>query len=595
MTVKQKTRDGIPEKYKWHLYDIFANDDLWKEEYEYILTHLAELEAFQGKLTSGATISECFSLYNSLAQRMSLVIAYAHLKHHEDMSLPRYQSMKDQSVGCAVKLSGASAFIEPEIISADESVINAFVDAQPIYAHYIQNLLRSKAHVRSSEVEELLAHAGEIADASYNIFSMLESADMKFGTVTDEEGREVELTHGRFISFMESKDRTVRENVFKTFYRAFIAHKNTLASAYYGSVKSDIFFSRAWNYPSALEASLFDNNIPRSVCDSLIQEVNNHLPHLHKYMALRKKRLNVDELHMYDIYAPIVKDADTKIEYEEAKDTVLKALAPLGEEYCSVVKRGFDSGWIDVYESANKHTGAYSWDITFGVHPYVLLNFDNRIDDMFTLAHEMGHALHNYYTETTQPFIYAGYSIFAAEVASTVNETLLTNYLLKTLTDPDQRAYVINHYLEQFRTTLFRQTMFAEFEMKAHEMAERDEPLTVENLCGIYRELNERYYGKDMIIDNEIDYEWARIPHFYNAFYVYQYATGISAAQALSHKILTEGRPAVDAYLEFLKCGASVYPIDALKKAGVDMTTSKPVKSAMEIFVELVDKMEGLA
>lgn len=596
MTLKQKTRDEIPEQYKWVLSDIFANDDLWKAAYDFVLARSSELASFQGKLTSAAAISDCFTLYYELDRRMSLVMAYAHMKHHEDMSLPRYQTMKDQSAGCTIRLNAAAAFIEPEILGADENVIKAFVDANPVYEHYIENLMRSKKHVRSAEVEELLARADEIAEAPYNIFSMLESADMKFGTLKDEKGLEVELTHGRFVSFMESEDRSVRERAFKTFYKAFTAQKNTLASAYYSSVKADIFFSEARNYPSALEAALFDHNIPQDVYHCLIQEVHNHLTHLHRYIALRKKHLNIDELHMYDIYAPIVKDVNRKIEYEEAKETVLKALTPLGEEYCGVVKRGFDSRWIDVYENKGKHTGAYSWGITFGIHPYVLLNFDNKTDDMFTLAHEMGHALHNYYTESTQPFVYAEYSIFAAEVASTVNEALLTDYLLKTLTDPNQRAYVINHYLEQFRTTLFRQTMFAEFEMTTHKMAEQDEPLTVENLCRVYRELNERYYGKNMVIDNEIEFEWARIPHFYNAFYVYQYATGMSAAQALSQKILKEGPAAVDAYIDFLKSGSSEYPIDALKKAGVDMTTAAPIQSAMELFAKLVSELEeGLA
>ena len=422
---------------------------------------------------------------------------------------------------------------------------------------------------------------------------MLNDADITFPSIKTTDGEELELTKGRYVTFLESPDRSVREQAFKNLYSKYLSQKNTIAATYSSSVKSDVFFAEARKYGSAMEMALSDDNIPLSVYDNLIETVNKNLPLLHRYVSLRKKELGVDELHMYDLYVPLVPDADVKIPYAEAKETVKEALKVMGEEYSAALEQGLESGWIDVYENKGKRGGAYSWG-SYGVHPFVLLNHNDTINSMFTLAHEMGHALHSFFTWKKQPYLYADHKIFVAEVASTCNEALLMEHLLKTTEDKVMRKYLINYFLEQFRGTLFRQTMFAEFEKITHSMAEKGEPLTWEGMNQIYRDLNVKYFGEDIIIDPEIDIEWARIPHFYNAFYVYQYATGYSAAIALSRKILNEGQPAIDAYLDFLSKGDSEYSIDLLKGAGVDMSAAEPIENAMQLFKELLDEFETL-
>lgn len=443
----------------------------------------------------------------------------------------------------------------------------------------------------TADKEALIAQVYEIANSPSNIFYMLNNADIDFGEVTDSKGDEHKLTHGSYSSLLESSDRELRKNAFEKLYATYFKQKNTLAAIYSSSVKKDLFTTRVRNYDTCLNAMLFANNIPTSVYTSLIETVNKHLPLLHKYVSIRKKMLGLDDLSMYDLYTPIVADVDTPISYEEAKTTVLEAVKPLGKEYCDILNKAMnEEKWVDIYENVGKRSGAYSWG-AYGVHPYVSLNYANNLDSMFTLAHEMGHAMHSYYTWENQPVVYGDYTIFVAEVASTVNEALLMEHLLKTTTDKKQRLYLLNHFMDQFKGTLFRQTMFAEFELKTHTMAEQSEALTFDSMCEIYYELNKKYYGNEIISNEEIKWEWARIPHFYTAFYVYQYATGYSAAIALSNKILKEN--GAEDYINFLKGGSSKYSIDLLKGAGVDMTTSEPVEKALSVFKNILDEMEA--
>ena len=592
-----KKRSEANPDFMWRSEDLVPGDAQWQERYAQVLDLIKGIPAHKDVFTqSAAQMLACLSDREDITRKADTLYVYAVLKMHEDTSEAKYQGMADQAEGMVVKLTSAMSFIEPSILSLDEEVLYGYLRDEPglaLYSHYIEDLLRQKDHILSPEMEELLANAREIGTAPDNIFSMLTDADLKFGVVHDEKGEEIELTHGRYGGLMESRSRDVRLEAFETYYAAYTAHKNTLAAAYSSSVKKDVFFSRARKYASSMEASLSQDNIPTEVYTNLVQAVNENLPHLHRYMALRKKALALPELHMYDIYSPIVPDVNTRCEYGEAKETVLKALSVMGGDYTDTVKGAFTGGWIDVYENEGKHSGAYSWG-SYGCHPYILLNYDNKLDDMFTLAHEMGHAMHSHYTWGTQPYLYGDYSIFLAEVASTVNEALLMAYLRKTVTDKPMLAYLLNHFLEQFRGTLFRQTMFAEFEMRTHGMYEAGEPLTVESLSRLYRELNIKYYGGDIVSDPQIDLEWARIPHFYNAFYVFQYATGFSAAVAFSRHIAEHGEPAVNAYKEFLKSGSSDYPINVLRKAGVDMESPVPVREAMRLFAELVTEMESL-
>jgi oligoendopeptidase F len=462
-----------------------------------------------------------------------------------------------------------------------------------LYRHYIDDIMRQKAHVLSASEERILAQAGEMAEAADTIFTMINDADIKFPSIKDENGDEVEMTKGRYMQFMESQDRRVRKDAFEALYDTYGKLKNTLSATLGSSVKKDIFFSRVRKYPSSLAASLDDDNVPASVYDGLIKAIHDNMDLMYRYVKLRKKMLGVDELHMYDLYVPLVPDIKIKVSYEEAVDRVLEGLRPLGEEYISLLEHGFKNAWIDVYENQGKTSGAYSWGC-YGIHPFVLLNFQGTLDDIFTIAHEMGHSLHTHYSFSTQPYIYAEYRIFVAEVASTLNEALLMDHMLKTTDERGMKLYLINHYLEQFRGTVYRQTMFAEFEKIVHDKAEIGESLTPDMMSSIYHNLNEKYYGQDIVVDDRIDLEWSRIPHFYSSFYVYKYATGFSAATALSQQILSEGKPAVDRYINFLKSGGSDYPIELLKKAGVDMTTPKPVEAALKVFAGLLDQMESM-
>jgi oligoendopeptidase F len=590
-------RSEVPEAYKWRLEDMYPSDDAWEADVAKVRELLGRIGSFHGRLSeSGEVLLQCLELQDRLGQLNEKIYVYAHMRKDEDNANPVYQALSSRAETLGTEVASATSFIVPEILAIPDDRLASFRASIPglaLYDHFLDDLIRHKPHTRSAGEEQILAMAGEISQAPRNIFGMLNNADLKFPVIRDEEGREVELTKGRYIQFMESRDRRVRKDAFEALYHVYRAHRNTLAATLNASIRKDIFHARVRNFPSSLEAALFPDNVPVEVYDQLIQTVRRRMDAMHKYVALRKKALGLDALHMYDLYTPIVKNVDMKIPFEEAVKGVEEGLRPLGEEYLAALRQGLRSGWIDVYENRGKTSGAYSWG-AYGTHPYVLLNYQDSVDHMFTLAHEMGHAMHSYYSQQSQPYVYAHYTIFVAEVASTLNESLLMQHLLSTKTDRKEKLYILNHYLEQFRGTVYRQTMFAEFEKITHQMAESGEALTPDVLCAVYRDLNKDYYGPEMVIDDEIEMEWARIPHFYNAFYVYKYATGFSAATALSQQILQEGEPAVRRYLQFLRSGGSDYPLELLRKAGVDMATPAPVEEALSVFDRLVDEMGRL-
>lgn len=594
---KLKSRSEIPGDYKWRLEDIFPSDQAWEDEFKRAEKLLERAVEFQEHLGDSAEILlACFEWMDEIGQSIGEIYTYARMRRDEDNREARYQALTDRAGSLSVRIGSALAFVVPEILALPEGKLKEFSkenSRMKLYDHALGDILRKREHVLSPAEEKLLAQMGEIADAPSTIFGMANNADIKFPTIKNEHGVEVELTKGNFIQFMESENRGVRQEAFETLYGTYQKQINTWAAILNSSIKGDVFFAKARQYPSAIESSLDDDKVPLTVYNSLIDTVREFLPEMHRYVKLRKKALGLDELHMYDIYVPIVSEVKMKITYQEAVQMCLEGLNPLGPEYQKVLEEGFNSHWIDVYENQGKTSGAYSWG-TYNSHPYVLLNHQDTLDSMFTIAHEMGHSLHTYFSNRIQPHIYAGYKIFVAEVASTLNEALVMEHLLKTTEDPKLLAYLLNHYLEQFRGTVFRQTMFAEFERKTHAMVEAGEALTADILSNVYLELNKDYYGSNVVVDPQIAIEWARIPHFYNAFYVYKYATGFSAATALAGKILTEGEPAVKRYLEFLSSGSSDYPIELLRKAGVDMETPVPVREALQVFKSLVDRLEEL-
>lgn len=593
-TIKQKKRSEIPAEFKWKLEDIFATNADWQKGVDSIPSEIAKIEAFRGKLKDGKTLLEGLKTYHNVANLVFKLYVYANMRLHEDSNVSESQGMANVIASQYAKFLAAVSFITPEILELDEATVKGFIETTAgleVYTQYLNNILRKKAHTLSAEVEGILAAVSEIGDGAKNINDMLTDADMKFASITDENGNTVEVTSGNFISLMESSNRRVREDTFNTFYDEFWKLKNTFAAMLNASIKNDIFVARTKKYDSARGASLNTSNIPISVYDNLIQAVHEFLPVMHRYMALRKKALKVDELHMYDLYTPIVEEADTKMPYDEAKKILVEGLEPLGKAYLDEMSKGMESGWIDVYNNEGKTGGAYAWG-TYGTSPYVLLNYSDKLGDLFTLAHEMGHAMHSFYSRSNQPMVYSSYTTFLAEVASTVNETLLMEHMLKTTTDPKIRMYLLGEYIEQFRTTVFRQTMFAEFEHILHTMAEEGKPLILDTINQVYRDLNVKYYGADVVIDEKIDLEWARISHFYRAFYVFQYSTGYSAAIAFTKRIKEMGEPAVKDYLEFLKSGSSDYSINILKKAGVDMSTPEPIREALKVFESLVTEME---
>ncbi|MDF2841993.1 MAG: yjbG [Herbinix sp.] len=590
-------RSEVEKKHTWAIEDLYKNDTEWQVEYDKIKELLPTATQYQGRLSKSADLLLNFlQVTDEISMLTERVYVYSNQKYHEDTANSTYQDLSNKAGALMVQVSSALSFATPEILTIPEDVITEFrseVEDLKVYDFYLKNILRRRAHILSPEMEELLADAGEIADAPSNIFTMFSNADIKFPTIKDEDGEDIQITHGRYIKLMDSPDRRVRKDTFQGLYATYQSYRNTLAAAFSSNVKQEVFFAKARKYPSTLAKALDDGNIPMEVYTNLIAAVHDNMGLMHRYVKLRKKLLGVDELHMYDLYTPLVADAKMEVSFEEAKEIVAKGLQPLGEEYQKILNEGYSNRWIDVYENENKRSGAYSWG-AYGTHPYILLNYNDTLDNVFTLAHEMGHAIHSYLSDRTQPYIYAGYKIFVAEVASTCNESLLIDHMLKNTKDKKDKAYLINHFLDKFKGTLYRQTMFAEFEMITHKMVEDGESLTAETLCKVYRDLNIKYFGDDIVIDPEIDMEWSRIPHFYNAFYVYQYATGYSAAIALSRRILNEGAPAVEDYLNFLSGGSSKHPIDLLKGAGVDMSTKEPVNQALQLFAELLDQMEEL-
>ena len=592
-----KDRKDIDLKDTWNLDSIYANNELWEEDYAALEKDAAEFAKLKGAIEADVSkIPAVLDAYYGLHRRLSKLSVYARMRFDQDTADSTYQTMAAKIGSLGVKIGAASAFVEPEILSYSKEQLEAAEKENERTAYYgrkIEEMLRGQEHTLDAEKEELLAAAGDMAEAPDDIFSVLMNADMKYPDIVLEDGTHLPLTNSTYISYMESPDRAVREGAFKTLYGQIASLKNTFAAIYRGNLKQAKFYAQSRKYSSARAMYLADSNVPESVYYNLLSAVHEALPMMYRYVAVRKKVLGVDKLHMYDVYTPIVAAQNQTYEFEQAKQMVLEALKPMGEDYLSHAREGLENRWIDIYPNKGKKGGAYSWGC-YDSQPFILLNYTKNLDSVFTLIHEMGHSIHSYYSITEQDYAYSDYKIFVAEVASTCNECLLMHDLLKKTTDKEQRKYLLNHYLDSFKGTLFRQTMFAEFEKTAHDYCAQGKPLTAEALSQMYLELNQKYFGPDMEKDEEIAYEWMRIPHFYTPFYVYQYATGYSAAVALSAKILKEGKPAVDAYMSFLKGGESKDPIDLLKMAGVDMTTEKPVADALALFGELVAELEAL-
>ena len=592
-----KDRKDIDVKDTWNLESIYANNELWEEDYAALEKDAAEFAKLKGAIEADVSkIPAVLDAYYGLHRRLSKLSVYARMRFDQDTADSTYQTMSAKIGSLGVKIGAASAFVEPEILSYSKEQLEAAEKENERTAYYgrkIEEMLRGQEHTLDAEKEELLAAAGDMAEAPDDIFSVLMNADMKYPDIVLEDGTHLPLTNSTYISYMESPDRAVREGAFKTLYGQIASLKNTFAAIYRGNLKQAKFYAQSRKYSSARAMYLADSNVPESVYDNLLSAVHEALPMMYRYVAIRKKVLGVDKLHMYDVYTPIVAAQNQTYEFEQAKQMVLEALKPMGEDYLSHAREGLENRWIDIYPNKGKKGGAYSWGC-YDSQPFILLNYTKNLDSVFTLIHEMGHSIHSYYSITAQDYAYSDYKIFVAEVASTCNECLLMHDLLEKTTDKEQRKYLLNHYLDSFKGTLFRQTMFAEFEKTAHDYCAQGKPLTAEALSQMYLELNQKYFGPDMEKDEEIAYEWMRIPHFYTPFYVYQYATGYSAAVALSAKILKEGKPAVDAYMSFLKGGESKDPIDLLKMAGVDMTTEKPVADALALFGDLVTELETL-
>jgi len=590
-------RSEVPEEFTWNLKDMFESDEAWFAENEALKDMPARIAAFQGKLGESAeSLLGFFKLEDEIELRLTPLYGYASCKGDQDQANSFYQDMRGKAMSTYVAIASAAAFATPEIMAIDEDTLNLFYVAQPeleTYRRSIYQIRRRAEHILSPAEETLLAAAGEIAGAPDDIGSVFRNAELKFADVEDKDGVKHQLTGGSFVPLLESDDRVLRRNAFEGYYNRLGEYRNTIAATLAAQFKQLRFFANARKYPSTIAASLDRTEVPVDVYMNLIEAVHANMDKMYRYVALRKKMLGVDELHMYDVYTPIVADAAEKISFEEAKETILEALQILGDDYVALLREGFENRWIDVYENEGKRGGAYSSGNS-RPHPYVLLNHKDTLDSMFTLAHEMGHALHSYHSTKYQPICTSDYVIFVAEVASTCNEILLMRHLLSKTEDKKQRAYLINHFLDQFKGTVYRQTMFAEFELMMGKMSESGETLTADALCAKYHELNKLYFGPDMVSDDGIALEWARIPHFFYNYYVFQYATGFSAAVAIANRIKDEGEAAVRDYKKFLSGGGSTDPISLLKLAGVDMSTPAPVNSALELFGELIEEMEQL-
>lgn len=589
----------------WNMQDLYETEELFSEDARKLEKQMEEFAALQGSLDQGAgQLLKVLELYEEMNLTFEKLYVYANQRYHEDTANAKYQKMSGEMQIMAASLSQAASWLEPELLALPEDVLEGYFLAEEAkgqeekvsaklagYRRFVEQITRQRAHILDAEREALLARVNEVAQAPSNIFSMFNNADIRFPQIEDGKGEKHELTQGTYISYLESKDRTLRKNAFEALYSVYRQFQNTLASAYYANAKQADFFAKERHYENALEAALDGSSIPVEVYENLVRTIHHRLPLMHRYVRLRKKLLGLEELHMYDVYVPMASCPDKKYTFDEAKEIVKRGLAPLGEDYQELLQEGFDHRWIDIYENTGKRTGAYSWG-AYGTHPYVLLNYSGTLNSVFTLAHEMGHALHSYHSDHAQPYLYAGYRIFVAEVASTCNEALLIHDLMKRCTDAEEKKYLINYFLDQFKGTMYRQTMFAEFEMLTHGIVEKGGMLTAEQINEIYMELNKKYFGEDMISDEEIACEWARIPHFYTPFYVYQYATGFAAAVAISSKILAGEDGIVEKYKQFLSGGSSMDPIDLLKICGIDMSTPQPVEAALDVFEQYLEELE---
>lgn len=590
-----KNRKEIENKYKWNLEKMYLDSSKIEEDIKFIEKSYEDIKEYKGKMSDSAE-----NFYNSLkimedsSRRLSYLYAYTHMKHHEDTRINENLADATKSEMIASELGKATAFIVPEIIGMDSSLLETFLKDERIapYKKMIDEILRDKPYTLSEKEEELMAAVSDLTGVAENTYEMLSYADMKFPEIEDEKGEKVRLDHFNYSTYIKSKNQRVRKDAFEAEFGTYKKYSNTMASTLFGAIKSEIFNAKTRKYPSALFASLYQDNISVDVYNNLIDSIHENIPALDKYLEIKKKYLGLDELHMYDLYVPMARDFNMEISYEEAKEIILEALKPMGEGYTSLIQKAFDERWIDVYENEGKKGGAYSWGC-YDSHPYILMSYNNDLNSMFTLIHELGHSIHSYLSHNSQPYIYSSYKIFVAEVASTVNETLLIKYLLNNSKDKTEQIYLLNYYLEQFRTTVYRQTLFAEFEKITHEKVEAGNPMTADDFTEVFYNLNKLYYGGACNVDEISGVEWARIPHFYSNFYVYKYATGFAAASVLSEKILNEDG-AVEKYLEFLKSGGSEYPLDQLRSAGVDMEKKESVDGALKIFNELTEKLEEL-
>lgn len=591
------TRSQVPEELRWRLEDLYASDAECEKDIEKAKELSKKLAAFRGKVGESArSLKECIETALQLGDVVEACYTYAKMRQDEDTAVSKYQDLQGRTAALAVQVKSASAFFEPEVIAIPDGRLKDFFAEEPKlkdYAHFIDDIVRLKEHTLNPAEEKIMALASEVGRGANNVYTMLNNADIKFPKVKDEHGNEIELTKGRYMSFMENKDRGVREGAFNAMYDTYGSLINTIAANLDTEVKKNIFNSKVRNYGSALAASLNRNNIPVSVYENNIAAVRSRTDLLQRYMQLRKRLLGVDELHMWDLYVPMIQDVEMKVTYKEAVEKVKEAVKPLGADYSQALAHGLDSRWVDVVENKGKRSGAYSWG-SRKAHPYVLLNWQDNVNNMFTLAHEMGHAMHSWYTWKTQPVQYADYPIFLAEVASTFNEALLNDYMLKHTTDKREKLYLLNHYLEEFRGTVFRQTMFSEFERQTHQTVEKGGALTAESLSEMYYELNKAYFEPGVSVDRKVSLEWSRIPHFYMNFYVFQYSTGFCAAVALAKRVLAGEEGARERYLEFLSSGSKDYAINLLAKAGVDMNTKQPILDALDVFEGLLDEIEKL-
>ena len=595
--VKNRSRQEIDNRYKWNIEAMYPEEGLWEQDFEEVGSLISLYPSFSGTLSqSGEALLAAYQKKDQIWLILERMYVYSRMKKDEDNRLEQYQNMNDRCSSLVARAASALSFFTPELLEIRPEQIHQFYELCPgleTYRFAIDSAFREKAHILTPAEENIMAQYSEITGATNNVFSMLNNADMRFDEITDENGEKVELTHGRFIGFMESKDQRVRKEAFQAMYVPYKAQINTLAALYNYNTKTDVVQARLRNYPSSLDAALSGDNINPEVYFNLVDTVNRNLDSLMRYVQIRKKLLGLDELHMYDVYVPLFDIPQKSVSYEEGVQLMKKGLEALGPDYLERMEQGVKQGWVDVYENEGKTSGAYSFG-SYDSMPYILMNYNDKLKDVFTLAHEMGHSMHSLYTRETQPFIYGGHSIFTAEVASTVNEALMMKQMIADEKDPQVKKYLLNLYIEEFRSTVFRQTMFAEFELLTHNAVERGEALTSDFLCREYLALVRKYFGPDVVLDDEIKVEWARIPHFYNAFYVYKYATGFSAAAAISRKILEEGPTARDAYIDFLRSGESDYPIELLKIAGVDMSRPEPIDEAMKIFSGLIDELEAL-